>query len=77
MESLALHVSQSSLWLSGARTIMQEDVRAVLSRAVPPGDYRAVTIVSVRWDLDGEPMESPVAEYGEVLDARVEMLIER
>jgi len=47
----------------------------VLSRAAPPGAYRSVTIVGVQLELDAEPIESPVGEYGGLLSARVEMLI--
>jgi len=75
METLALHVSMSSLSLSRPRTITRQDVTNVLSRAAPPGAYRSVTIVGVQWELDAEPIESPVGEYGGLLSARVEMLI--
>lgn len=72
-----VHVWLSSLSLSGARTITREDMGMVLSRVVPPGDYRAATIVSVAWEVDGEPVDSPLKEYGRTLAARVEMILER
>lgn len=36
---------------------------------------RSVAVVGIQWELDGEPMESPIGGYGELLGARVEMLI--
>ena len=76
-DSLRPRVALSSLSLSAARTITREDMWTVLSRAVPPGDCRSVTIVGVEWEVDGEAVESPLMEYGELLAARVEMVLER
>ena len=70
-------VALSSLSLSAARAITWEDMWSVLSRAVPPGDCRAATIVGIEWEVDGEAVESPLMEYGELLAARVEMVLER
>ena len=67
----------SALSFAGSRAVTAEDMQKVLSRAVPPGDYRAVTIMAIQWEMDGEPVESPIAQYGELLGARVEMLMER
>ena len=75
MESV--HVFLSSLSLASPRSITREDIRSVLSRTVPPGDYGSAIIVSIAWEVDGEPVESPLKEYGELLAARVEMVLER
>ncbi len=71
------HVSLSSLSLAAVRSITREDMRTVLSRAAPPGDYGSASIVSITWEVDGKTVESPLKECGGVLTARVEMVLER
>lgn len=77
---MAFHLgltTRSALSFAGPRAVTTEDMRNVLSRSVPPGDYRAATVVDILWEVDGEPVESPVGQHGELLGARVEMLMER
>lgn len=72
-----VHVSLSSLSLAGPRPVTREDMRTVLSRAAPPGEYSAASIVSVVWEVDGEPVDSPLKQCGRLLAARVGMVLER
>ena len=69
--------TRSALSFAGPRAVTEEDVGAVLARAVPWCEGRSLSAMVVQWTLDGEEIDEPVGAFGETLSAVLEVLIQR